>query len=128
MRDYHKLQVWERAHKLTLRVYRHTKRFPRDEQFGLISQMRRAAASVPTNIVEGSARPTGADYARFLAIAAASLQELQYQLELARDLGYGEPQEAEAMRREAIEIRAMVGALRARVDSRHNRPGLAHDS
>jgi four helix bundle protein len=115
MRDYHKLQVWNRAHLLTLQVYRHTTRFPRDERFGLVAQMRRAAASVPTNIVEGTGRPTPGDFARFLGIAAASLHELQYHLELARDLGYGDPGEGDAMRREAAEIRAMITALRSKV-------------
>jgi four helix bundle protein len=126
MRDYHKLQVWSRAHLLALRVYRHTARFPRDERFGLTAQMRRAAASVPTNIVEGSGRPTPSDYSRFLGIAASSPHELQYHLELARDLGYGDVAESDAMRREAAEIRAMLTALRSKINPR-SRPVLADD-
>ena len=75
MQDYHKLKVWTRAHGLALRVYRYTARFPREERFTLVTQMRRSAGSVPTNIVEGSGRATPADFSRFLAIAAFFLWE-----------------------------------------------------
>ncbi len=84
-RDFRKLKIWERAHRLTLDVYRVTAVFPRDEQFGLTSQIRRSAASVPANIAEGCGRG-GGDLARFCRIAAGSLSELQYHLILAHDL------------------------------------------
>ena len=88
MRDYRNLIAWQKAHELTLTVYRLTRDFPRDERFGLSAQLRRASASIATNIAEGSGRSTNADFARFLAIAAGSASEVQYQLELARDLGF----------------------------------------
>ena len=109
------LKVWTRAHGLALRVYRYTARFPREERFTLVTQMRRSAGSVPTNIVEGSGRATPADFSRFLAIAASSLHELHYQLELAHDLGFGDLSENAAMRHEAAEIRAMLTSLKSRV-------------
>jgi four helix bundle protein len=84
----HKLLVWQKAHELVLKVYDITKGFPREEQFGLASQMRRAAVSIPSNIVEGKARGTNKEYKRFLLISRGSLEELKYQLFLSRDLKY----------------------------------------
>ncbi len=82
------LTVWQKAHELTLRVYRTSARFPRDEQFGLISQMRRAAVSVPANIAEGFKKRSVRDKAKFYNISQGSLEELRYYLILSRDLGY----------------------------------------
>ena len=87
-RDYRKIVAWQRAHQLTLRIYKKTKAFPSEERFGLISQLRRAAYSVPSNIVEGSARGTKKEYLRFLYISLASLKEAEYFLLLSHDLGY----------------------------------------
>ena len=86
--DFEKLEVWQKAHDLTLRIYKVTKEFPRDEIYGLTSQIRRSAASVATNIVEGKARSSKADYLKFLVIARGSLEETRYHLILARDLDY----------------------------------------
>jgi four helix bundle protein len=86
MRDFRELVVWQKSHALTLEVYRMTKRFPREEIHGLTSQIRRAASSVPANIVEGNARRTDVEMARFLHIALGSASELEYHLLLARDL------------------------------------------
>ncbi len=82
------LEVWKGAHELTLGVYRITKSFPEEEKFGLVSQMRRSAYSIPTNIAEGSGRKTDKDYLRFIIIARGSVEELRYQLILVRDLEY----------------------------------------
>lgn len=88
MRDHHKLRAFELADTFALAVYSATSSFPREEIFGLTSQLRRAAVSVPSNIVEGSARQSQADYLRFLDIAYGSLMEAGYQLSLATRLGY----------------------------------------
>lgn len=88
MRNHHKLRAFELADQLAVTTYRLTKDFPREEQFGLTSQMRRAAVSVPSNIVEGCAKLSQADYVRFLDIAYGSACELQYQISLAHRLEY----------------------------------------
>jgi four helix bundle protein len=88
MRDHRKLRAFELADELALGTYRGTKNFPPDEQFGLTSQMRRAAVSIASNIVEGCGRRSEADYLRFLEMAHASARELNYQLSLAARLGY----------------------------------------
>jgi len=91
------LLVWKRAHELTLSVYRMTARFPRDEQFGLVSQMRRAAVSVPANIAEGFKKRSHPDKVKFYNISQGSLEELRYYLILCRDLGCaGEVDSAQA--------------------------------
>lgn len=82
------LMVWQKAHQLALQIYRVTAQFPADEKFGLVSQMRRAAVSVPANIAEGFKKRSGKDKANFYNIAQGSLEELRYDLILARDLGY----------------------------------------
>ena len=84
------LVVWQKAHSMTLSVYRLTADFPKSEMFGLVSQMRRAAVSVPANIVEGFHRRGSAEKVRFFNIAQGSLEELRYFVLLAADLNYGE--------------------------------------
>ena len=86
-RDHRKLRVFHDAHALTIEIYRNTRGFPREEEFGLRSQMRRAAVSVATNIVEGNARGSARDYLRFLQIAFGSICELQYLILLVGELG-----------------------------------------
>ncbi len=88
MRDFKKIQVWEKAHKLTLQLYKITSSFPKEELSGLTSQIRRAASSIPANIAEGSGRNTQVELARFIHIAGGSASELEYHLILAHDLGY----------------------------------------
>ncbi len=86
--DTSKLIVWQKSHELTLKVYQITNSFPKNEMFGLTSQIRRAVVSVPSNIVEGKARGSNKEYKRFLLIARGSLEEVKYQLFLAKDLKY----------------------------------------
>src|SRR5688572_13546280 len=88
MKNYKTLLVWQRAHELTLMIYEHTKYFPDDEKYGITSQLRRAASSVPTNIVEGCGRYSQGEFARFLQIACGSIYEVGYLNLLATDLKY----------------------------------------
>jgi len=88
VRDYTKIEAWNLAHDLTVMIYEASRTFPREELYGLTSQIRRAASSVPANIVEGSARATQRDYLHFLHIARASLAETQYFVHLAKRLDY----------------------------------------
>ncbi len=85
---YHKLLVWQRAHQFALAVYAAVKKFPREEQFGLTSQLKRSVISVPANIAEGYVKGSKKDFCRFLFISQGSLAESEYYLELARDLQY----------------------------------------
>src|SRR5436305_8488360 len=88
MRDFRKLEFWNRSHKLTLNIYKCSRSFPKEETFGIISQIRRCALSIPSNIAEGCGRNSILELKRFLAIASGSASELQYQLILSFDLGY----------------------------------------
>src|SRR3990172_8375827 len=88
MRDFRELQVWEKSHQLALAVYKLTVTFPKDELYGLTSQIRRACVSIAANIAEGCGRSGDAEFARFLQIAMGSASELEYHLLLARDLKF----------------------------------------
>lgn len=116
MQRYTDLKVWERSHELVLAVYRATKSWPAEERFGLTSQLRRAAVSVPANIAEGAKRVHAGDFARFLNVAESSLAEMDYLMLLSRDLGYLDSADAERLRTEAEEISRMAYALRRKVE------------
>src|SRR6266704_7217163 len=88
MRDYIKIEAWKLADDLTVAIYEMTRQFPREEQYGLTSQLRRASYSVPANIAEGSSRGTKRDYLHFLYIARGSLTEAQYFIHLSQRLHY----------------------------------------
>jgi four helix bundle protein len=114
MRDYHKLRAFELSDQLALAIYKCTKSFPKEEMFGLTSQIRRAAVSVPSNIVEGCAKSSQADYSRFLEIAYGSVCEVEYQLTLAERLGYLDSQSAKETTSLANETgRVLNGLLRS---------------
>jgi len=88
VKDFKKIVVWQKAHALTLRIYQITAAFPKDELYGLTSQIRRASASIAANLAEGCGRDTQPELARFVQIASGSASELEYHLLLARDLGF----------------------------------------
>ncbi len=111
MRDFRELKVWEKAHRLTLQVYKITKKFPSDEQFGLTAQMRRAAASVPTNIAEGCGRDSERELARFMSIAGGSASEVEYQLLLTCDLNYIQDETYRELNRQINEIKRMLNTF-----------------
>lgn len=108
MRDHTKLRAFELADEVIILIYQTTKAFPRNEMCGLISQMRRAAVSVPSNIVEGCARKSHSEYIRFLEIAFGSLQELHYQFTLTKRLGYTDDK---TITRKIIEADKVLGGL-----------------
>ena len=108
MRDFRTLKVWEKSHQLTLDVYKATVRFPRDELYGLTSQIRRACASIPANIAEGCGRSGDAELARFLQIAMGSASELEYHLLLAHDLGFLNHPDYEPLAERTVEIKRML--------------------
>ena len=111
MRDHNKLKAFQLADELALLVYRATCSFPREELFGLRAQMRRAAVSVASNIVEGCARCTQADYVRFLDIAFGSFRELEYQVSLAQRLGYLDTNAHEPLHNKCTETSKVLAAL-----------------
>jgi four helix bundle protein len=92
VQSFRELEVWQRSMELTIMVYRLTQKFPREEMFGITSQLRRAAISIPSNIAEGQGRLNTREFRQFLSIARGSTCEVQTQLEIARALGYGDPE------------------------------------
>ena len=111
MRDHRKLRAFELADALVLEVYKATKDFPREELYGLVSQLRRAAVSLPTNIVEGAARNTKKEYLQFLGIAFASLRETGYLLDLSSRLGFLEQAAAARLLEAQAETARVLAAL-----------------
>jgi len=108
MRDFREIKVWAKAHTLTLALYRLTRRFPKDELYGLTSQIRRSAASIGANIAEGSGRRTRGDFARFLQVALSSAGELQHHLLLAAGLEFIARADFEHMDRMTAEVKRML--------------------
>ena len=116
MKDFRELKVWEKAHLLTLMLYRLTRVFPREELYGLTSQIRRCSSSIAANIAEGCGRRGNAELHRFLQIAAGSASELDYHLLLARDLHFlQEPEYRESVGL-LLEVRRMLTSLSRKVD------------
>ncbi|MFN8596496.1 MAG: four helix bundle protein [Anaerolineae bacterium] len=111
MQDFRSLKVWEKAHRLTLEIYQVTHAFPKEELYGLTSQIRRASASIPTNIAEGCGRGTNADFSRFLQIALGSASELDYHLLLAHDLHYLATPDFARLSASTVEVKKMLAAL-----------------
>jgi len=111
MRDHTELRAFELADEVAVLVYRVTARFPKDELYGLTSQMRRAAISIPSNIVEGCARDTQADYLRFLYIAFGSLRELHYQLDLSKRLGFLRDEDSSLIEPKIVETEKVLNGL-----------------
>ena len=111
------LKVWEKAHALTLDVYRASRFFPREEMYGRTSQMRRASVSIGANIAEGVCRRGDIDFVRFLQIAVGSASELEYHLLLARDLELMAPSDYERLSRDAVEVKADARSTHARAES-----------
>jgi four helix bundle protein len=118
MNDFRNLQVWHKAHALTLAVYRATSDFPSGERFGLVAQIRRAAVSVPANIAESCGRRSQRDEAHLLQVAFGSACELEAELLLARDLGYLSADQYAPLGMDLVEAKRMLGTLARRTFER----------
>lgn len=111
MQSFRNLKVWQKAHELTLDIYRCSKNFPKEEMYGLTSQMRRASASVGANIAEGSCRGGDAEFGRFLQMAAGSASEVEYHVLLARDLQLLQHADYERLSSAAEEVKRVLASL-----------------
>ena len=111
MRDFRKLQVWEKAHQLTLAAYRATRPFPPEELYGLTTQIRRSAVSIPANIAEGCGRGTPGERGRFFRISMGSASELEYHLLLARDLSLLGTALYDELNAAVVEVKRMLWSL-----------------
>jgi four helix bundle protein len=111
MQSFHELQVWQKAHALTLRVYEATRAFPAEERFGITSQLRRAASSCAANIAEGCVRGSDAEFARFLRMSLGSASELEYHVLLAQDLSMLEAHTYGELNERVTEVKRMLTAL-----------------
>jgi four helix bundle protein len=117
MKNFRDVKAWSKSHAICLRIYAELKGFPREELYGLINQMRRSAASIPTNIAEGCGRNSDAELARFFDIAKGSANELAYQLILSKDLGYLNTQTFEKLDQDLDEVQKMLAAFILRIRS-----------
>ena len=117
MKDFRDLRVWEKAHRLTLTIYKSTVAFPRHELYGLTSQIRRCSASIGANIAEGCGKRGNNEFQRYLQIASGSASELDYHLLLARDLGFLPEAEYQRIMKDLLELRRMLTSLLTKVDS-----------
>ena len=115
MRDFREIKVWEKAHVLTLKIYKATAVFPREEIYGLTSQVRRASASIPANIAEGFGRVGNAELARFLQIAMGSACEVEYHVLLAKDLNLLSKKIYDDLNERIVEIKRMLASLLIKV-------------
>lgn len=111
MQDYRNLLIWQKAHEVALTVYQITMGFPADERFGLTNQLRRASVSIPSNIAEGCGRDSDGDMRRFTQIAMGSANEVEYQLFLARELGFLDEGTHEAIDMQLKELKRMMNAF-----------------
>ena len=116
MRNYRDLEVWEKAHNLTLQLYAKSRNFPKEEFYGLTSQLRRSAISVGANLAEGCGRQTTPELARFVRIAMGSASELDYHLLLARDFGYLQSDDYRSFSQELTRIRKMLASLLSKLE------------
>ena len=111
MKDFRNLHVWTKSHQLTLDIYKATQQFPKEELFGLVSQLRRASTSIPTNIAEGSGRKSEKEFIQFLSIALGSANEVDYLIELSKDLGFISQEVWTQLDQEINEIQSMLFVL-----------------
>lgn len=113
LRGYRDLRAWQQAMGLVTEIYRVTRTFPKEEQYGLVSQIRRAAVSVPSNLAEGHGRNSRNEFRQFIGQARGSLSEVETQLEIAKNLGYVKAEAAGALMEQAEAVGKMLTGLRS---------------
>jgi len=128
MKNHKDLEVWKEAVELAAICYSATKGFPREEQFGLVSQMRRAAVSIASNIAEGAARASNKEFVQFLYISLGSASELDTQIEIAERIGLGESSELGILQSRANKISRMLQGLIHSIKKRNQSPVTNHQS
>jgi four helix bundle protein len=116
MRNFRQLSVWSKRHLLTLKFYTITKSYPKEEMFGLVSQLRRAAYSIPSNTTKGCGRNTTPDFKRFPTITSGSSSEVTYQLFLSNQLGFISDTVYKELENQTIEIRKIIYVLIKKLD------------
>ena len=117
MNDFHELKVWQKAHPLTLTIYQITASFPRQELYGLTTQLRRSCSSIPANLAEGCGRNGDAEFARFCSIAMGSASELESHLLLARDLKLMKAEDYQELTLRTTELKRMLTALHQKLNA-----------
>jgi four helix bundle protein len=122
MQDYRNLKTWQKGHDQVLAIYRITARFPKEEVYGLTSQLRRAALSIPTNLAEGCGRRGDPELAYFLAVAMGSAFEVDYLLMAARDLGYLNGNDYDSLQEECTRLRRMLSAFMLKLKANSPKP------
>ena len=122
LKNYKELKVWEKAYKLCLDIYTVTKRFPKEEIYGLTSQIRRSAVSIPSNIAEEYGRKTTSEYGRFLYIAYGSVCELETQTMVSGDLDYMKKEKFQELREELGDVERMLKAMIKSLENKHLNP------
>jgi len=111
MKDFRSLKVWEKSHEFTLRIFKATQSFPKEELYGITSQLRRAVSSIPTNLAEGCGRGSDKDFARFAQIAFGSACEVEYLIILCSDLGFMKEKDFTEYLESIVEIKKMLSSL-----------------
>ena len=111
MKDFRKLQVWSKAHYLVKDIYLKTENFPKEEMFGLTSQLRRAGISIPTNVAEGCGRGSDADFKRFVQISFASASEVEYLILLSFELSFLSEVSYQDLNLQVVEVKKMLASL-----------------
>jgi len=123
--DFRKLEVWQVAHKVACEIYRETANFPKTEAYGLTSQLRRSAASIPANIAEGCGRRGDAEFGRFVRISLGSATELEYHLLLSHDVGFLSASPYESLSAQVLRIQGMLAGLNRALKNPRAKP-IAH--
>ena len=121
VKDFRDLKVWQKAHQLTLSIYRTTTCFPVEEKYGLITQLRRSAVSIAANIAEGCGRGSDPDFGRFLQVAMGSASELEYELLLSHELGFVDASLHQELFQRTTEVKRMLTSLLQKLNAKADR-------